>query len=142
MIEKPAPRLLWSWMALLAMVTLPALVLTEWLVRSFFPEYIGIAAVVGGVCALILGGWYLPRRRDSLSFAMDGERVWVRSGVVFVTTRYIPVEAVRQVTLWQGPLERRWDTAFLLISATGGYLLVEGIPRERAEVWRKRLLAL
>lgn len=142
MIEKPTPRLLWSWMILLTVVTLPILVLTEWLVRSFFSEYIGVAAVVGGVCALILGGWYLPRRRDRLSFALEEERVWVRSGVVFVTTRYIPVEAVRQVTLWQGPLERRWDTAFLLVRATGGYLLVEGISRERAEVWRQRLLAL
>ena len=142
MIEKPTPRLLWSWMTLLAVVTLPAVWLAEWLVRFFSPHLGGTAAIAGGVSALILGIWYLPRRRDSLSFALEKERVWVRSGVVFVTTRYIPVEAVRQVTLWQGPLERRWDTAFLLIRSTGGYLLVEGISRERAEVWRQRLLSL
>jgi len=79
-------------------------------------------------------------RRRSASFSLEQEHVAVTGGVLFTTTRRMRMDAVRQVTLLQGPLERRFGTAFLLVSGTGGHLLVEGIDRARADVWCQRLL--
>ena len=94
--------------------------------------------VWGGIFAAI-ACVYLPLRRRSLRFVLTEDSVEVTIGVIFITTRRIRREAVRQVTLLQGPVERRCHTAFLLVSGTGGYLLIEGIDLAQAEEWCHRL---
>lgn len=139
MNERPAPQILWSWVVAVFAAAVPLTGLICWLVWLFLPTYLPAVLVVWSGGLLLLLGVYLPLRRRSLSFSLDREQITVTSGVVFTTTRRMRVDAVRQVTLLQGPLERRFDTAYLLISATGGYLLVEGIHRHRAEAWCRQL---
>ncbi len=138
MMERPAPQVLWSWLAVLLAIALPLMGCIGWLLWLFWPTFLPLGAVgCGGVSLLLVV--YLPLRRRRLRFSLVGGVLTVTGGVVFATTRWMRVDAVRQVTLLQGPLERRCGTAFLLVSATGGHLLIEGLEQEQAKEWCQRL---
>ena len=139
MKERPAPQILWSWRLAATAVALPLTGALCWLLQLFWPAYLPAALWIWGGFLAGLLGIYMPLRRRSISFSLEAEQVTVTGGVWFSTTRCMRADAVRQVTLWQGPLERRLGIAYLLISATGGSLLIEGIPRPRAEEWCQRL---
>lgn len=140
MIEKPSSGVLWSWMCLTWIAAAPLTAIGGWWLSLYRPDCMLPATVGWCLCLFVFLFFYLPRRRRSLSFAIETDRVWVSGGVFFITTRSMAIDAVRQVTLLQGPLERLCHTAFLLVSSTGGYLLVEGLELERAEEWRRRLI--
>ncbi len=139
MTEKPIPCVLWSWMLALATAAIPLTALfaigTAYLPHAWrFPTWVTWIGTL-----ILLGCVYLPLRRRQMRFSLTDNGVEVTSGVLFITTRRMHRDAVRQVTVLQGPIERRCDTAFLLVSGTGGYLLVEGIALAQAEDWCRRL---
>lgn len=135
MIEKPASCVLWSWMILLGAASIP-LTAAVAVAAGYLPHpWQWWLWVIWGSALIVVGGVYLPLRRRSLCFALTENGIETTGGVIFITTRRIRRDAVRQVTLLQGPIERRCHTAFLLVSGTGGYLLVEGIKLETAEAW-------
>ena len=135
MYEKPSPHVLWSWVILLLAVAVPHTVVGGWLLWRLFPLLTVpfILLTVGFV--LVTALWYLPRRRENMRYCLGHRWVTVQGGVLFITNRRMDLNAVRQVTLLQGPVERRCHTAFLLISATGGYVLIEGIDLRKAQEW-------
>lgn len=139
MTEKPAPCVLWSWVMLSLTAAAPLTALLA-VAASYLPPMwrLTLWAVWAGVLVLF-GCVYLPLRRRNLRYALTKDGIEVTVGVLILTTRRIRREAVRQVTLLQGPIERRCHTAFLLVSGTGGYLLAEGLPLAQAEEWCRRL---
>ena len=142
MYEKPSPRVIWSWVTLVLAVAIPVTVVHLWLLDRFFPRF-SLAYLLATVVALLyLLLVYLPLRRRNLRFALGEERVTVTGGVVLITSRRMELRSVRQVTLLQGPVERLCHTAFLLVSATGGYLLIEGVDHARAQEWCRRMVPL
>ena len=142
MQEKPSPKVLWSWVTVALAATFPLGALSWGLARYVGPTACGLFTALW-VPGLVLTVWlYLPRRLRKCSYTLDEKGVRVTGGVFCITTRIMSIDAVRQVTLLQGPLERLCHTAFLLVSATGGYLLIEGIDQERAEEWRRRLISV
>lgn len=142
MTERPAPQILWSWMAAVVALALPLTGLLWWLLWLFLPGWLSTILPVWGGAVFLLLGVYLPLRRHRLTFSLEAEQITVTGGVLITTTRCMRTDAVRQITLLQGPLERRFHTAFLRISATGGSLLVEGIHQKTAEEWCRRLSPL
>lgn len=140
MCEKPSPRVLWSWGCLLI---LPLIAFTGggiWLWWWRYPPFLPLWGILMGGLGLWCGT-YLALRRRRLCYAVDGRYVTAMSGVFVTTRRCIPLEAVRQVTLLQGPIERLCRTAFILVNSTGGFLLIEGLDCARAEAWCRRLTA-
>lgn len=139
MTEKPAPCVLWSWVMLSLTAAAPLTALLA-VAASYLPPMwrLTLWAVWAGLLVLF-GCVYLPLRRRNLRYALTKDGIEVTAGVLILTTRRIRREAVRQVTLLQGPIERRCHTAFLLVSGTGGYLLAEGLPLAQAEEWCRRL---
>ena len=139
MTEKPAPCVLWSWVMLSLTAAAPLTALLAVAANYLPPMWrLTLWAVWAGVLVLF-GCVYLPLRRRNLRYALTKDGIEVTVGVLILTTRRIRREAVRQVTLLQGPIERRCHTAFLLVSGTGGYLLAEGLPLAQAEEWCRRL---
>lgn len=139
MTEQAAPCVLWSWriLALTAAVPLSALLAVA---TAYVPPLWRITLWVSWIGALMLFACvYLPLRRRNLRYSLTDDGIEATGGVLILTTRHIHCDAVRQVTILQGPIERRCNTAFLLVSGTGGYLLAEGLPLERAEEWCRRL---
>ena len=135
MIQRPSPRVIWSWVALILAAVVPITVVHTWLLHRFLPSLtVGylIATVVAVAVVIFL---YLPRRRQSLRFSLDRRRVSASGGVVVTTGQWMDL-----VTLLQGPVERRCKTAFILVSATGGYLLIEGLEQTVAQDWCRRMV--
>lgn len=141
MTEKPTPCVLWSWLLLLTTAAVPATALLTIVAAYLPPAWQPWLWVVWGGILSVTAGVYFPLRRKGMRFSLADDTVEVTGGVVFLSTRRMHRDAIRQVTLLQGPVERRHRTAFLLISGTGGYLLVEGIPLAQAEEWCHRLYA-
>ena len=132
MCVKPSPRVLWSWWAILfcplGLLTAAGIWLRPRLFYLFIPLWIG--------CGFFL--WWRYRR---LCYTLSDGHLCATHGIWITIRRMVPTRAVRQVTLWQGPVERRCRTAFLWIQSTGGCLLIEGIPLTDAEDWCRRLSA-
>lgn len=135
MTEKPANCVLWSWIILLAAASIPLTAAIAVAVGYLPHPWRWWLWGIWGSTLTVIGCVYLPLRRRTLRFSLTDSGIETTSGVIFLTTRRIHRDAVRQVTLLQGPIERRYHTAFLLVSSTGGYLLVEGIELKTAEAW-------
>lgn len=131
MCIKPSPRVWWSWWTALSMIFGPLTVTGIRLLGRLGYFLIPL---------WLLGGIYLWLRCRRLRYAVTDGYIYATSGVFITTRRMIPIEAVRQVTLLIGPVERLCRTAFILINSTGGYLLMEGVDRPQAEVWCRRLI--
>ena len=135
--EKPSFRVIWSWLTVL----LAAAVLLSGCILWLIPQ----AAV--SVCALLwvllsaIGSILLPLRWRRMRFSITQGYVCVYGGVWITGRRMMALDSIRQVTVWQGPVERLCRTAFLLIRSTGGYLLLEGVEQARVEEWCRRLTA-
>ncbi len=141
-LQTPDPRVLWSWETYALATAIPAGLLSYWLWA-----WERIPTVIAGGFTLL---WtvllasvmllYLPLRRRRVTYGMDGTHLAVTGGVFIHTQHQMPLTAVRHVTLLQGPLERRFGTAFLWVAGAGGWILVEGVPLEQALAMRQRLL--
>ena len=140
MVQKPSPRVIWSWVALLLAVVIPLTVVHTWLLDRFAPRLSVWYLIATAVALAVMLFLYLPRRRQSLGYALEEGRITATGGVVVTTGRRMELQAVRQVTLLQGPVERRCKTAFVLVSATGGYLLIEGLDQDLAREWCRRMV--
>lgn len=135
MKQKPSPKVLWSWLALIVAITLPLTLLgSRVLLRLPTPLRWPITAI-WGVCIVISLAAYLPLRLRNMSFCLEGDRISTTGGVWIRITRRMHRDAVRQVTLIEGPIERLCHTAFLLIRSTGGFMLIEGVDRDTADAW-------
>ena len=139
MTTKPNRCVLWSWRILLALAALPLTAAIAVILPYFSLFWQRCLWLLWGGILLVTGCVYLPLRWRSIRFSLTADSIEMTSGVIWITTRCIHRDAVRQVTLLQGPIERRCRTAFLLISGTGGSLLVEGISLTQAEDWCRRL---
>ncbi len=139
MKQKPSPRVLWSWLTLLVAAVLPLTLLGGW-VLTRLPMVLWFPITTAwGVLILIIGAVYLPIRWRRMSFSLEKDRLSATGGVWLRTTRRMHRDAVRQVTLLEGPVERLCHTAFLLVRSTGGYILIEGIDRDLAGDWCRQL---
>ncbi len=85
-----------------------------------------------GALLLILTVYY-PQRYRRMRYAIGEGTVAAVRGVFFLSHQRIPLSAVRHITVIRGPLERITGICALLISATGGRLLLEGIPADEAK---------
>lgn len=139
MTKQPAHCVVWSWLLLSLAVAIPHTVVTA-MVAVYLPLWCQWLLWGSWILVLLVfWGWYLPVRWRRMRYLLGEDSIEVTGGVIIGTTRRIRRDAVRQVTLWQGPIERRTGTAFLLVSATGGYLLAEGVDLKQAEDWCRRL---
>lgn len=92
-----------------------------------------------GAFSLILTVYY-PLRYRRMRYALGDDTVAAIRGVFFLSHQRIPLSAVRHVTVIRGPLERLTGITALFISATGGRLLLEGIPADEAKKMTEALL--
>lgn len=139
MKQKPSPHVVWSWLSVLLLTALPLSLLLGWVLTRYPVIPAGATAILWGGCLILIGGAYLPLRWRCMSFSLEEDRLSVTGGVWFHTTRRMHRDAVRQVTLLEGPIERLCHTAFLLVRSTGGFILIEGIDRDTADSWCRQL---
>lgn len=92
-----------------------------------------------GALVLMLTVYY-PLRYRRMRYALGDDAVEAVQGVFFLSHQRMPLSAVRHITAIRGPLERLTGITALFISATGGRLLLEGIPADEADRLTQALL--
>ena len=102
------------------------------------------AAAVGGV-VLLLGiplavlGPILRYRR--WRYAVRDDDIWVRHGLLWMTTTVIPFSRLQFVDTRQGPVDRMLGLSMLVLhtAAVGSVTTIPGLPTPEAEGLRQRL---
>ena len=92
-----------------------------------------------GTLALLLAVYY-PLRYRHMRYAVDKHAITAVRGVFFLSHQRLPLRAVRHVTIIRGPFERLTGICALFIRATGGQMLLEGIPADDADRLMQALL--
>lgn len=83
---------------------------------------------------------YFPLRRRRLRYRIDGDSINVISGVYFRNSRRFSYDAIRHFIVFDGPLERLFGIRYVLLCATGGRLILEGLTPEQADTLTRRVV--
>ncbi len=106
--------------------------LPPWLPHAF--TLLWVAALIATLTV------YYPLRYRRMRYAVGKDAVVTVRGFLFTVYRRMPLSAVRHITTLRGPAERMTGLAALLISATGGHLLIEGLTADEADRLTQALL--
>ena len=107
----------------------------------FVPDWVPIGVLLGlGILELLLILLYFPLRYRQERYAVAEGVVTLVSGVWFANQRTLPLVGVRHITLVQGPLEHLFGLAFVVFSAAGGVVVLEGVPLADAQAWSRQLI--
>ena len=108
---------------------------------------LGITLCASGAALFLFGFvWALatPRLRYArFRFDLDGQRLFVASGVIVHREKSIPIERVQHVDVARGPLERLFGLARVSVFTAGGRtatIHVPGLTPERADALRAAVL--
>ena len=94
---------------------------------------------------LLIGAWrYADRRFAAYEAALfDGEGVRVRRGVWWRKEVWLPTARLQHLDVSQGPLDRRWGMASLVLHTAGTHdhaLALPGLPLAAAQALRATLM--
>ncbi|MGQ0660160.1 PH domain-containing protein [Sphingosinicella sp.] len=100
----------------------------------------GSVAILGLLAALIL-----PRRRyRAWGYREEEDELHVRHGLLIRVQTAVPFARVQHIDLAQGPIERRYGLARLILHTAGtrgASIPLPGLAREEAEAMRDRIRA-
>lgn len=141
-LKRPDRRVKLCWTVYtLAIAIIPLLVSVVAFHLPTLPPWIPKIFTVLWVTALVLILTAIhPLRYRRMRYAVNNGDVISVRGLLFTSYRRMPLSAVRHVTAVRGPLERLTGITVLFISATGGRLLLEGIPADEADKLTQVLL--
>ena len=66
------------------------------------------------------------------SYLITPDRIEIKKGIIFHSTRIIPISRIQHVTMSEGPLARHYRLAKVTIHTAGGSQSIEGLARETA----------
>lgn len=98
----------------------------------------GIVGLLGLAGLLVLPG----RRYRAWSYREDEDELQVRSGLLFRLHRIVPFGRVQHIDIAQGPIERAFGVATLILHTAGtrgSSVPLPGLARAEAEAMRDRI---
>ncbi len=66
-------------------------------------------------------------------YRMDDDKIEVRKGVVYIVHEMVPVERVHQVDIREGPINRMFGLADVVITTAGGVVTIEYLKADVAQ---------
>lgn len=66
-------------------------------------------------------------------YLLDGEKLDVRRGVIFIRHTFVPIERVMQVEVTHGPINRIWGLADVVVTTAGGTADIQYLDPEETE---------
>lgn len=66
------------------------------------------------------------------AYLITPDRIEIKKGIIFHSTRLIPISRIQHVTIAEGPLARYYHLAKVTIHTAGGTQAIEGLARETA----------
>jgi uncharacterized protein len=141
------PDQIWVLRIRAVVAALPAIAGVAVLERSLPPD-IGVpGGLITGIVALLalLGLFVLPRRRwRAWGYREEEEELHIRHGLLVRYRTVIPFGRVQHIDVAQGPVERRFGLATLILHTAGtraAAMPLPGLPHEEAERMRDRIRA-
>lgn len=139
------PRVRWAWWASAAIAVVPAVAVAA-LTVVVAPVPDAVRAVVAAVAvAAVLAAAVVPAvRYQRWRYALRHRDLWIRKGVLWVTVSVIPYQRLQFVDTRQGPLDRVFGLAQLVVhtAALGTSGRLPGLDAAEAERLRERLAAV
>jgi membrane protein YdbS with pleckstrin-like domain len=132
-------RLWWTTAALTALPIIVAVLLVDVFIGVPLPT--GVLPVVVTIAAVAVA-WGLPVLRfNRWRYALRADDLWLRRGVLWTTTSVIPYARLQFVDTKQGPLDRLFGLAQLVVytAAVGTSGHLPGLRADAAERLRERL---
>lgn len=96
--------------------------------RAFWLETLGALIVYWILCL-----WLLTVRLASCKVRAGAHHLTVRRGVLFLTTRRLPLRWIAGCHILRTPLQRHTGTCLLVLYASGSITVVAGAPYAKAE---------
>ena len=135
----------WIGTGVMALLSLPALLLFLWFVRP--PSWLAILAAATVSAGLGALAWFNHRwpaiAYEHASYRVDAEGLEIRRGVYFRVVINVPRSRVQHIDVSQGPIERRYELGTLIIYTAGtehAKVELEGLEHGRALRIREHLL--
>lgn len=132
-------RLWWTTGGLCALPVIVAVALIDALIGVPLPA--GLLSAVVAVAAVV-AAWGVPILRfNRWRYALRADDLWLRRGVLWTTTSVIPYARLQFVDTKQGPLDRVFGLAQLVVytAAVGTSGRLPGLAADAAERLRERL---
>ncbi len=137
-----------AWRILVGMVSIVLLgvwLLTGLVFRGTFDrfQWIGLACVSGVIAGLIGLAKIIPERTyAATSWKLKPQGLEIRRGIWWRHRIFIPASRIQHTDVQQGPIERRFELATLVVNTGGTHepsISLSGITLEKAEHLRDRL---
>ena len=129
---RPHARLLRIWRVYLILLSIPpAFALSLLMQIGFAPWFIAVGT--WGIVFLCIYLLYLPARWRVLLFSVDARAITRKSGVFFLKTEVLPLDAVCFTSIIRNPIPRVFGLYSLRISAVGASLSIPGLTRADAQ---------
>lgn len=78
-------------------------------------------------------------RYNRYKYLIDNEKVIVSEGLIFITTSFVPIERIHQITVNRGPIDRMYGLGKVIITTAGGTVVMRFLEAEKAEAIADRL---
>ena len=128
--------------AIAAVPLLVMLLVAELWTDNINPLPFGVAMAVGFVLILV-GIWRLPKRRYAAwGYRMEEDELAVRHGLLIRALSLVPFGRVQHIDLAQGPLERAFGLATLVLNTAGtrgAAIRLPGLAQADAEQMRDHI---
>ena len=138
-LRRPEIRQLFLWQLTVVLgAAVPSLLTSLLFVPGSRPRRLATFLWAAAALGLILVG--LPLYYLRLGYLLDGERLLLTSGVVYLHTQVLPLGAVQTVRISAGPLQRLAGLRTVRVYAAGARLSVPGLPAREAARLAEQLL--
>ena len=118
------------------------LLITELATAEINPLPFG-AVLAGGIVLIMVGIWRLPARRYAAwGYRMEEDELAVRHGLLIRALSLVPFGRVQHIDLAQGPLERAFGLATLVLNTAGtrgSAIRLPGLAQADAEQMRDHI---
>ena len=108
-----------------------------------FPEWLVVVPVLSATLLATANFIMVPSRRwRSWRYAVDESVIELRHGIWWQTWTRVPMARVQHVDTRQGPIDRRYGVAILVLYTAAGARQIPGLARPDAEAMRDRIAEL
>lgn len=76
---------------------------------------------------------YPPVEYRQWAYMITADRIEIKKGIFFHSTKIVPISRIQHVTVSEGPLARFYKLASVTINTAGGSMKIEGLAKETAE---------
>lgn len=139
--QKPDPRAVKGWrisqgiafavLALTAAAVIVIICLTRW---EAWQRWLVIGGAVIAAAAQGVAACVLPQiEYRQWGYIIEEDKVVIRHGIFFVTKSIVPIIRIQNITISQGPINRRLGLYKLELSLASGSFEIVGLDQETAE---------